>query len=110
MKPAAALRGQTHAIGPGFRGLVRRTCLLNLGMIVSVLALGMFLKPDGANGLVLLSLLLVSSALLWTVTFAISSVVWICQVFWRGPVLDPKLHRSRLPGARGVSDRWLDEM
>jgi hypothetical protein len=106
MKPVAARRGQTHAFGPGFRGLVRRTMLLNLGIFLSALVMGMLWGKTSVLGLVLL--LVVTSTVLWTITFAISSFVWIGQVFWKDRVLDPKPPRRRLPTARGVTDEWLD--
>jgi hypothetical protein len=108
VKPAAAPRVQTHAIGPGFRGLVRRTLLLNSGIVLSALAMGILWGKASAPGLVLL--LVATTAVLWCATFAISAFVWIGQVFWRPRVLDSKQRPRRTTRAAGMHDEWLDGM
>jgi hypothetical protein len=105
-KPVAGRRGQAHAIGPGFRGLVHRTLLLNLGIFLSVLVMGMLGGDASALGLVLL----VTTAILWCATFAIAPFFWLGQVYWRRR----ELHRKQPPlhaiGAGGIRDEWLDAM
>jgi hypothetical protein len=97
---------QTHGIGPGFRGLVRRTLLLNFGIVLSALAMGSLWGKASALGLALV--VLVTTAVLWCATFAISSFVWIGQVFWRPRVPDAKQRPRHAVRAGGVRDEWLD--
>jgi hypothetical protein len=97
---------QNHTIGPGFRGLVRRTLLLNFGILLSALAMGLLSGKASILGLVLG--VVVTTAVLWCATFAISSFVWIGQVFWRPRVLDPKQRPRHAARAGGVRDEWLD--
>jgi hypothetical protein len=103
----AARHRKVPAIGDGFHGLVRRTLLLNCGILLSTLVMGIFLDDRGFRGVVLL--LLVTTAILWCATFAIAPLVWLWQVFgWPG-ARDSKPLRRQPPIADGVADEWLDD-
>ena len=104
--PAAARRRQIDAIGPGFGGLVRRTLLLNFGIFLSVVVMGMLGGEPTALGVVLV----VTTAILWCATFAIAPFFWLGQVFWRRHVLRQKPPPPSTSGAGGIRDQWLDGM
>ena len=106
MRPVAGRRAQFHAIGPGFGGLVRRTQLLNLGIFLSILAMAIV---GGENTAALAFLLLVTTAILWCVTFAVAPFLWLGQVVFRRKLAaKPQSRRSRVAGV--MRDDWLDGM
>jgi hypothetical protein len=95
-------------IGPGFRGLVRRTLLLNLGFAIS--ALVMFVLLGQRSALLVAILLLVISAILWSATFAVSSFIWLGQAFCGQHAPRRKQLPRPSPMAAGVRDDWLDSI
>src|SRR4051812_43370017 len=100
-------RGRTPIPERGPLGLVRKTALLNLGILLSALAIGAYLGSP-ANFLILLFLVPMVSIVLWSATFAISAFVSLSRIFWeqglRGTRRSPR-HRT---GGGGGGDPWLD--
>jgi hypothetical protein len=105
MKSALEGWGRTPIPASGFRGLVRETALLNLGILLSALAIGAYLGSP-ANFLILLFLVPMVSILLWSASFAISGFVSLSPIFW-GQGLWERRPRYQ-EGGGDVGDDWLD--
>ena len=103
-------RRRTHTPVSGFRALVRKTALLNLGIVLSALvAWALLARPE--EYLILPLLVLMVSIVLWSATFAISGCVSLYRVFWGPGKWVPRQPPPRLNGGGsiGVGDPWLDE-
>ena len=107
MKGACVGRVPPSVFGSGFLGLVHRTALLNLGIMLSALAVGVF-TDSRENFLILFVLLPSVSLVLWSATFALSSFAALGQVFRRqgsGAAQEPAGHSCR---RGGLGDDWVD--
>lgn len=116
MNPSKDLGGKVPAKGEpstaasvlGLRQLVRRTLLLNLGIIVSGMITAVYLgRPEGF--VVIFALLAIVSVVVWSLAFAFRSFAILFQIFTNPlslPVSRP--FQDHAPGS-GVADRWLDE-
>lgn len=93
--------------GSGFRALVRRTVLLNLGIALPVLLTGLCL--DGPESFLMVLVLLPSvSLILWSATFSIAGFVALCRVFSREGVAAARPLPAQGARVGGVVDDWLD--
>jgi hypothetical protein len=105
----SASKGQGDAGVPasGHEGLVRKTALLNLGVILSALVIGASL---GSRAIVLILLFLVPliSIVLWSTTFAISAFVSLARIFWGQGSRRSGAFPQHPAGRGGVRDEWLD--
>ena len=105
MKSVSEGWGRTPVPASGFRGLVRKTALLNLGIILSALAIAASLGRPAAF-LIIVVFVPMISIVLWAATFAVSAFVSLSRIFWEQGV------RGRRPrshtGVGDVGDEWLD--
>jgi hypothetical protein len=107
-KPGTKAQARPDPLGTGFRGVVRRSALLNLGIAVSALMIGAF-AGRLALMLIVFRILPYLSLLLWAATFSLSGFAAILQVFRRENAnpLRPLIPYAA-PSRGGVPDRWID--
>jgi hypothetical protein len=104
VKSVLEQRGRTAIPMRGPLGLVRKTVLLNLGIILSALAIAATLGRPAAF-LIITILVPMVSIVLWAATFAISAFVSILRIFRRQDLWEP---RPQYQAGTGVGDEWLD--
>jgi hypothetical protein len=101
----ASLQAGPPPSPPSFRAIVRKTALLNLGMILSGLAMAAYLGRADAAILILVGLM---SVVLWAATFAISAFVTLARIFWMQGARAPRHRTARATSGGGLVDEWLD--
>jgi hypothetical protein len=114
MKPPASSKGdwasqqpEPSTPSPSFRAIVRKSALLNLGMILSGLVMAAYLgRPDAFRSIGILMGLM--SVVLWAATFAISAFVRIARIFWMQGVRASRQPSAHATGGGGLVDEWLD--
>jgi len=107
MKTALKRRGRTPIRALGFREFVRKTALLNLGVVLSSLAIGAHPRRP-SDFVILLFLATMVSIVAWSVTFAISALVSLSRVFRAQGTSGPRQSHRHPAGGGGVGDPWLD--
>jgi hypothetical protein len=107
MKSAFKGRGRMAAPASGFPRLVRKTALLNLGMVLSCLAIGAHLGRP-ASLVILLLIVPMVSIILWSATFAISAFVALFRIFCGQGLRSSRQGPRPTAHGGGVGDEWLD--
>src|SRR4051794_3899391 len=107
MKSARTGQSRTPIPMSGFGGLVRKTALLNLGIILSATAIAATLRRP-ASFLIIAFVVPMVSVVLWATTFAISAFVSLCRIFWGQGLRGTRRSPRHLTGGGGVGDPWLD--
>lgn len=105
----AAPKGQEspRAQPPKSLSLVRKSILLNLGIVVTALPVLSF-GGDPRALLTTLMILAAISVLIWTATFATSSFISVSKIF-EAQRTNETGRRHRDPGTEfGVVDEWMD--
>jgi hypothetical protein len=100
-------RGRTGVPSSGHAGLIRKTALLNLGIILSALVMGAYLGSR-VGLLILLCIVPLISIVLWSATFAISAFVLLIRIFWGQASRLPRSFPRYPTAESGVGDEWLD--
>ena len=106
-KPAIASHDRSISSAPRLRGIVRKSALLNVAIVLTSLPVLLFAGGPQAI-LPTLAIMVGISFLIWTSTFALFSFVSLAHLFWspgssaRGRAMPISTSES------GVGDRWLD--
>jgi hypothetical protein len=107
--PASNPKGQGSDQAPplSLGRLVRKSALLNAGIVLSALPMAALMGGPGALGPTGV-LLAAVSVFLWAATFAAFSAMSLSRIF-RQQASTAARRPSRRPGGRdGVADRWMD--
>ena len=108
MLKSATVRGnEDESPATDLRGIVRKSALLNVVIVLTAFPVLVF--AGGPKAVVLtLAIMAGISFLIWTATFALFSFVSLARIFWT-PVTTGKRRDSSHPAEKaGVADRWLD--
>jgi hypothetical protein len=106
-KSAIAPHDRSMTSAPRLRGIVRKSALLNVAIVLTSLPVLLFAGGPQAI-LPTLAIMVGISFLIWTSTFALFSFVSLAHLFWSPTSAATGRAMPISTNESGVGDRWLD--